>query len=399
MSGSILECSLNDQIYENSNKTIRIFKTRKSGTIKYIAVKVYTKKFHKDKYSYEYNLINKIKSDSVVNIMSSAEDQNYFYMEMEYCATGDLSRCLWQNKNNLYSERTIKQISTQLLSGLQALHKNGIIHCNLKPSNILIDEYGNVKICDFKKSLKVSTMNASLIKKNKNAMTPCYTAPELFQEEGMYSFKSDLWALGCIMYELAVGQVPFFDDSIGKLITKIIHNDVNFNKKELRNYSNYSDDFIDIIKKLLIKEPNERSTWGDIERMPWWDGYFYNSGNELKNDLASVNKNKNNNKEIDASRLSKIAARNKREEKQDYNNSKEDELESPDTEFDFISKELEDINLNDNNNNSKLNVINPMTQSKFPMNISVINISKVFKRDRRTYNDINAELIKSSEEE
>ena len=171
MSGSILECSLNDQIYENSNKTIRIFKTRKSGTIKYIAVKVYTKKYHKDKYSYEYNLINKIKSDSVVNIMSSAEDQNYFYMEMEYCATGDLSRCLWQNKNNLYSERTIKQISTQLLSGLQALHKNGIIHCNLKPSNILIDEYGNVKICDFKKSLKVSTMNASLIKKNKNAMT------------------------------------------------------------------------------------------------------------------------------------------------------------------------------------------------------------------------------------
>ena len=393
MSGSILDCSLNDQIYENSNKTIRIFKTRKSGTIKYIAVKVYTKKFHKDKYSYEYNLINKIKSDCVVNIMSSAEDQNYFYMEMEYCATGDLSRCLWQNKNNLYSERTIKQISTQLLSGLQALHKNGIIHCNLKPSNILIDEYGNVKICDFKKSLKVSTMNASLIKKNKNAMTPCYTAPELFQEEGMYSFKSDLWALGCIMYELAVGQVPFFDDSIGKLITKIINNEVNFNKKELRNYS---DDFINIIKKLLIKEPNERSTWGDIERMPWWDGYFYNSGTKI--DPSPMSKN-NNKKDIDASRLSKIAAENKREEKQDYNNEKEDEIESADTEFDFISKDLEDINLNDNNSNNKPNVINPMTQSKFPMNVSVINISKVFKRDIRTYNDINAELIKSSEEE
>ena len=393
-SSSILDCSLNDQIYENSNKTIRIFKTRKSGTIKYIAVKVYTKKFHKDKYAYEYNLINKVKSDSVVNIMSSAEDQNYFYMEMEYCATGDLSRCLWQNKNNLYSERTIKQISTQLLSGLQALHKSGIIHCNLKPSNILIDEYGNVKICDFKKSLKVSTMNASLIKKNKNAMTPCYTAPELFQEEGMYSFKSDLWALGCIMYELAVGQVPFFDDSIGKLITTIINSEVNFNNRELRNYS---DDFINIIKKLLIKEPNERSTWGDIERMPWWDGYFYNSG--PTKDPFSTNNNKK--KEIDASRLSKIAAQNKRDEKQDYNNSKEDGLDSADTEFDFISKDLEDININDNgaNNNSKINITNQITQSKFPINISVINISKVFKRDRRTYNDINSELIKSNEEE
>ena len=52
-------------------------------------------------------------------------------------------------------------VSTQLLLGLKTLHQNGIIHCNLKPSNILIDEYCNVKICDFKKSLKVSTMNAN----------------------------------------------------------------------------------------------------------------------------------------------------------------------------------------------------------------------------------------------
>ena len=393
--------SLNEQIYENGNKTIRIFKTRKFGTIKYIAVKVYNKKYHKDKYSYEYNLINKINNEAVVNIMSSSEDSNYYYMEMEYCATGDLSRCLWQNKNNLYSERTIKLISSQLLSGLQALHKNGIIHCNLKPSNILIDEYGNVKICDFKKSLKVSTMNANLIKKNKNAMTPCYTAPELFQEEGMYSFKSDLWALGCIMYELAVGQVPFFDDSIGKLISKIINNEVNFNKKELRNYS---DDFIDILKKLLIKEPNERSTWGDIERMSWWDGYFYNGGSSKNNiNDSSSSSNKNITKKIiDPLRLSKIAVQNKRDEKEDYNNAKEYEIDSADQEFDFLSKDLDDLddNLNSNSsNNNKATVANSLTQSKFPLNISVLNISKVFKRDKRTYNDINIELIKSSEEE
>ena len=397
MSSSI-DYSLNDQIYENGNKTISIFRTRKTGTIKYIAVKVYNKKFHKDKYSYEYDLVNKINNDAVVNIMSCSEDSNYFYMEMEYCATGDLSRCLWQNKNNLYSERTIKTISTQLLSGLYALHKNGIIHCNLKPSNILIDEYGNVKICDFKKSLKVSTMNASLIKKNKTAMTPCYTAPELFQEEGMYSFKSDLWALGCILYELAVGQVPFFENDISKLITKIIHVDVNFNKPEL---SNYSDDFIDILKKLLIKEPNERSTWGDIERMPWWDGYFYNSKNEVnnKNDYSG---NKNiSKKEIDPLRLSRIANENKRKEKQDYNNEKDEEIDSADQEFDFLSKDLDDIddNLNTNNNYSTRKNINLVSLNKFPMNISVLNISKVFKKDKRTYNDINAELIRSSEEE
>ena len=86
-------------------------------------------------------------------------------MEMEYCPTGDLSRCFWENKKNGYNERTIKMISSQLLLGLQALHKNGIIHCNLKPSNILIDEYGNMRLCDFKKSLKTSTMRPEQIKK------------------------------------------------------------------------------------------------------------------------------------------------------------------------------------------------------------------------------------------
>ena len=71
-------------------------------------------------------------------------------------------------------------------------------------------------------------MTKELIEKNKCVMTPCYTAPELFKKEGKYSFKSDLWALGCILYELAVGQVPFFSNSLKELIINIIQKEVNF---------------------------------------------------------------------------------------------------------------------------------------------------------------------------
>ena len=116
---------------------------------------------------------------------------------------------------------------------LQHLHKNGYLHCNLKPSNILVDEYGNIRLCDFKKALRANSITPIDIKKNKAAMTPCYTAPELFSEDGSYNFKTDLWALGCIMYEMAVGQVPFFDENVRSLINKIIYDDVNFNKKEI----------------------------------------------------------------------------------------------------------------------------------------------------------------------
>ena len=383
--------NLNDQIYENSDKSIKIFKTRFSSSIKYIAVKVYSKKNNRNKYSYEYDTIHNIKGEGILNIISSAEDSNYFYMVEEYCATGDLSRCLWNNKNNRYLERTIKSIGIQLLSGLQTLHKNGIIHCNLKPSNIVIDEYGNVKICDFKKCLKLSKMTNDLIQKNKCAMTPCYTAPELFRKDGKYSFKSDLWALGCILFELAVGQVPFFDNSIDNLINKIIKEEVNFDRKELIKYS---DNFIEVIKKLLIKEPNDRITWGEIERMSWWDGYFYSNNNE--SDLSKMNttqaSNKSNINTIDTAKLSKIAIRNKREQKEDYNNTKDDKIGSTEEELDFQTNDVED--LEENNPPLIKNSLGP-----FPMNVSVLSISKAFKRDRRTYDDINSELIISAEEE
>ncbi len=402
MSNRSEKYNLNQQIYENSDKSIKIYKTRKYASIKYIAVKVYEKRRTRNKYSYEYEIIHNIKNEGILNILSSSEDYNYYYMEMEYCATGDLSHCLWQNKNNSYLERTIKTIGCQLLSGLQTLHKNGIIHCNLKPSNIVIDEYGNVKICDFKKCLKISKMTKDLIEKNKCAMTPCYTAPELFRKEGKYSFKSDLWALGCILYELAVGQVPFFDNSIDKLIKKIIQNEVNFDRKELTNYSM---DFVDVLKKLLIKEPNNRVTWGEIERMPWWDGYFYSSNEVNQNqktdnnsDISKMNTTNytGSDKNIDAEKLSKIAVRNRREQKEDYNFTKDDKIASTEDEFDFQSNDNEDL---DENNSKIPQFTNQFAQSKFSMNISVLSISKAFKRDRRTYDEINSELIKSGEEE
>ena len=393
MSNSYQNFNLNEQIYENSDKSIKIFKTRLSSSIKYIAVKVYSKKNLRNKYSYEYDTIHNIKGEGILNILSSTEDSNFFYMVEEFCATGDLSRCLWNNKNNRYLERTIKSIGIQLLSGLQTLHKNGIIHCNLKPSNIVIDEYGNVKICDFKKCLKLSKMTNDLIQKNKCAMTPCYTAPELFRKDGKYSFKSDLWALGCILFELAVGQVPFFDNSIDNLINKIIKEEVNFERKEL---TKYSDNFIDVIKKLLIKEPNERITWGEIERLSWWDGYFYSNNND--SNLSKMNttqaSNKSNNYTIDTAKLSKIAIRNKREQKEDYYNTKDkdDKIGSTEEELDFQSNETED--LEENSTPLIKNSFGP-----FPMNISVLNISKAFKRDRRTYDEINSELIISAEED
>lgn len=72
----------------------------------------------------------------------------------------------------------------------------------------------------------------------------------MFSEDGIFSYKTEIWALGCILFELATGQVPFFEESVAKLINKIVNEELNFSRLERLNFS---EEFVDIIKKMLEK--------------------------------------------------------------------------------------------------------------------------------------------------
>ena len=355
---------------------------------------------------------------------------------MEYCPSSDLSKSFWQNQNSNYYEKIIKTISTELLLGIRALHFNGIIHCNLKPTNILIDEFGNVKICDFKKALRVNSMTIAEIRKNKTAMTPCYTAPELFSDDGAYSFKSDLWALGCIMYEMAVGRVPFLDEALNRLIEKIIKEEVNYNKRE---FTQYSDEFLDVLKKLLEKDPNLRPSWGEIEKMPFWelnvDDNINNSSSSTSNHSShnssfskanrphsvsteNLHNNANvnlhykalsnnhsslkmfNNSELNLkSESNKIEVMNNSDDDDDYSQAQEKDVGNTDQEFKFKNKDSSNTiqsNHNDSYSSSKI-----QTKSN-TLEFSVLNVSKIMKRDKRvakhSLNEMELSLAKNSEQ-
>ena len=105
------------------------------------------------------------------------------------------------NKSTLPRE-TVRSYALQIARGLSYLHNNGVIHGDLRPEHVLINERGEVKLCDFGASVSVN--------KDSNATfmgSPAYAPPEA--ENGRISMATDVWALGCLMYALASKKLPF----------------------------------------------------------------------------------------------------------------------------------------------------------------------------------------------
>lgn len=88
-------------------------------------------------------------------------------------------------------------------------------------------------------------------------------APELFQDDGVYSFASDFWSLGCLLFEMASGKPPFYTNSLKTLIQMIATDPVP-------QISDLSFEMNDLIQKLLLKDPLQRPTWSEIKQHPVW---------------------------------------------------------------------------------------------------------------------------------
>lgn len=165
----------------------------------------------------------------VLKFHSWYETTNHIWVIVEFCTGGDLLTMLTQDTK--LPEETVRMFGLDLVIGLQYIHSRSILYCDLKPSNVLVDGSGILKLSDFGLAKRISdqitveSISSSVIggSSKKRRGTPCYMAPELFQEKSVYSFASDFWALGCVLYELAVGNPPFVDADFQALMNKILH--------------------------------------------------------------------------------------------------------------------------------------------------------------------------------
>lgn len=222
----------------------------------------------------ELQIMQGLEHPFLVNLWYSFQDEEDMFMVVDLLLGGDLRYHLQQNVH--FTEGAVKLYVCELALALEYLQRYHIIHRDIKPDNILLDEHGHVHITDF----NIATVLKGTEKASSMAGTKPYMAPEVFQvyvDGGPgYSYPVDWWSLGVTAYELLRGWRPYEIHSATP-VDEIL----NMFKVERVHYSStWCEGMVDLLKKLLTKDPEIRlSSLHDIQSMTYlsdmnWDAVF-----------------------------------------------------------------------------------------------------------------------------
>lgn len=193
-------------------------------------------------------------------MLESFETPDYIFVVTDFAAI-DLHQFLKRRPVPKLTEDHVQLLTGNLISALYYLHSHRILHRDLKPQNILLNEAGmDAKLCDFGLARNM-TRETHLLTSIKG--TPLYMAPEVMCEQP-YDQSADLWSLGCILYEMLVGQPPFK--------AKSMHHLQNLLQKQPISWPNTSENCSSFLQGLLKKNVKQRFTWPTVLQHPFVDG-------------------------------------------------------------------------------------------------------------------------------
>ena len=249
---SLLDFETLKEIGKGSFSHVYLVKRKKDSKI-YALKSVYLERLEKKQQESSINEVRILASVQHPNVISYKEafwddNTNSLNIVMEYADDGDLYTKIKKMKEQkiIFDEKIIWDYSIQIIQGLKALHDKNIMHRDLKSENIFITKNNRCKIGD---------MNVSKVLKEKllntQTGTPYYASPEVWMNKP-YSYKSDLWSIGCVIYEMCELKTPFPGKDMEDLFVNICLNKVE------RINKIYSDELWYIIKKLLEVNVDKR---------------------------------------------------------------------------------------------------------------------------------------------
>ncbi|KAM4730659.1 serine/threonine-protein kinase Nek5 [Anableps anableps] len=208
----------------------------------------------------EVILLSQMKHPNIVSFIATFQEKGSLYIVMEYCDGGDLLKKINMQRGIPFSEVQIVDWFIQICLGLKHIHDRKILHRDIKSQNIFLTSGGmKVKLGDFGIA---RILNNTLEMARTCVGTPYYLSPEIC-ESRPYNNKTDIWSLGCVLYELCSLRHPFEGSSLRQLVSKICRG------RYTPVPSRYSHDLRLLVTQLFKVNPRDRPSVSSVLRRPF----------------------------------------------------------------------------------------------------------------------------------